>query len=591
MLTKRSKVTPGPELRGCRFGRVTAIQKLLRRLGIFSMICVLLLAASAVTAQAPTESVLYSFCSQRSFDVDCIDGAGPQAGLIQGIDGNFYGTTVLGGANQGEPGTVFKLTPSGTLTTLYSFCSKPGCTDGAAPTAGVIQDSDGNLYGTDGGGVNNSGTVFELTPSGTLTTLYSFCSQTDCTDGQEPSGGVVRDSAGNLYGTTHQGGANFAGTVFKLAPSGTLTTLHAFDTADGIAPANLIMGLDGNLYGVATSGGAEGEGTVFKVTPSGSLTTLYTFCSVVDPKTFFCLDGLTPVGLSQGSDGNFYGATDGGGSNVGGTVYKLTPSGTLTTLYSFCSEANCADGENPVSLILGSDGNLYGTTFAGGGPNSDGTAFKLTPSGTLSSYSFCSQANCADGQNPEAGLLQATNGNFYGTTTNGGANGFGTVFQFGGSPAPTPTATASATPTATATATGGTPTATPTATATVSATPTSTPTPLPIIDAPVISRGLIAFGNKVAVGATSKPETVTIKNAGKKKTGVPVMIEMEIAAPSMFEVKSECEKTLAPGKSCKASVTFKPTDTTEQSGNLKIYDNVTGPPQMVTLSGTGKAAK
>ncbi len=560
------------------------------------MICVLLLAASAVTAQAPTESVLYSFCSQRSFDVDCIDGVGPQAGLIQGLDGNFYGTTLSGGANNAEAGTVFKLTPSGMLTSLYTFCSKIGCTDGASPEAGVIQDSGGNLYGTTAGaGANGSGTVFELTPSGTLTTLYAFCSQTDCTDGQAPSGGVVRDSEGNLYGTTHQGGANFAGTVFQLAPSGTLTTLHTFDTADGIAPANLIMGLDGNLYGVATSGGAKGEGTVFKVTPSGTLTTLYTFCSVIDPETFFCLDGLTPVGLSQGSDGNFYGATNGGGTNVGGTVFKLTPSGTLTTLYSFCSVANCADGENPqAGVILGSDLNLYGTTF-GGGANNEGTVFQLTPSGTLNSYSFCSVANCVDGENPEAGLLQAKDGTFYGTTTNGGAHALGAVFRFGGSPVATPTATASATPTATATSTSTsrTPTATPTATATAteSATPTSTPTSLPIGDSPAISRSSIAFGSKVTVGNISKPETITIKNKGKKKTGVPVSIEMEIAAPSMFAVKSECEKTLAPGKSCKASVTFKPTDTTEQSGSLMIYDNVTGSPQTVTLSGTGAAAK
>src|ERR1700722_11186652 len=291
------------------------------------------------------ESVLHSFAGTH--------GDNPSAGVIQGSDGNFYGTTQIGGANHG--GTVFKLTPSGRLTTLYSFCSKGGaaCTDGDFPYAGVIQGSDGNFYGaTTGGGANDGGTVFKLTPSGGLTTLYSFCSQADCTDGDFPYAGVIQGSDGNFYGTTNYGGAapyGGDGTVFPLPPSGPLTTLYSFcsqaDCTDGDFPyAGVIQGSDGNFYGTTNYGGAapDGDGgTVFHLTPSGALTTLYSFCSQAD-----CTDGDFPyAGVIQGSDGNFYGTAGGGGPNDGGTVFQLTPSGALTTPYSFCSLAGCTDGD------------------------------------------------------------------------------------------------------------------------------------------------------------------------------------------------------------------------------------------------------
>ncbi len=232
---------------------------------------------------------------------------------MQGSDGNFYGTAVVGGAN--GAGTVFKITPGGTLITLYSF----GVSDGQSPYGGLVQGSDGNFYGTTefGGANNGNGTVFKITPRGTLTSLYSFAGS----DGANPHAGLVQGSDGNFYGTTEFGGtgqcANRCGTVFKITPSGTLTTLYDFAGSDGFKPqAGLVQGSDGNFYGTTTGGGANnGKGTVFKITPSGTLTTLYSFAGS---------DGAFPqAGLVQGSDGNFYGTTAGGGANFAGTVFRL----------------------------------------------------------------------------------------------------------------------------------------------------------------------------------------------------------------------------------------------------------------------------
>jgi len=357
--------------------------------------------------------------------------------LVQGTDGNFYGTTLgSGNGSKGAAGTVFKITPGGELTTLYNFCSKSGCTDGATPYAGLIQASDGNLYGTTfQGGANDSGTVFRITSGGALTTLYSFCSQPGplgppfgCADGVSPSVGLIQASDGNLYGTTPSGGAtnpiglggpNGIGTVFRITLGGTLTTLYSFcsqpQCADGGQPtAGLIQATDGNLYGTT-------ESTAFKLSLEGALTTLYTFCSVDCP---------LPSGLIQATDGNFYGTTVGGGTSDDGTVFKMTPAGALTTLYSFCSRPGCTDGEGPLTgLIQASDGNFYGTTPLGGG-SGVGTVFKITPGGTLTTlYTF---SDGSDGASPIAGLLQATDGNFYGTTMGGSfgdATYGGTVFK------------------------------------------------------------------------------------------------------------------------------------------------------------------
>src|SRR5208337_4428285 len=183
-------------------------------------------------------------------------------------------------------GTVFTITPGGTLTTLYSFCSQSGCTDGANPYAALVQGTDGNFYGTTLGGAAN-GTVFKMTPGGTLTTLYTFCY--GCT-GVSPYAALVQGSDGNFYGTTSFGGANGDGTVFRITPSGTLTTLHSFDGTDGAAVyAGLVQGTDGNFYGTTAQGGGSGVGTVFTITPGGTLTTLYSFCSQSG-----CTDGANP---------------------------------------------------------------------------------------------------------------------------------------------------------------------------------------------------------------------------------------------------------------------------------------------------------
>src|ERR1022692_4369163 len=318
-----------------------------------------------------------------------------------------------------------------TLTTIHRFCSQSGCPDGDAPYAGLVQATNGGLYGTTyGGGTNSAGTIFKITPGGTLTTLYSFCPQTNCTDGFGPKAGLVQAANGDLYGTKWGGGVNDQGTVFKITQGGTLTTLYSFNSPamcrDGEVPfAELVQASNGDLYGTTAEGGTNGGGTVFKITPGGTLTRLYSFCSRG------CTDGLNPdAGLVQAANGDLYGTTSNGGANGQGTVFKITPGGTLTTLYNFCSQTNCTDGDQPFAgLVQAADGDLYGTTYGGGANGGYGTVFKITPGGTLTTlYSFCSQSGCTDGAGPEAGLVQAANGNFYGTSYYGGTNG-GTVFK------------------------------------------------------------------------------------------------------------------------------------------------------------------
>jgi uncharacterized repeat protein (TIGR03803 family) len=263
----------------------------------------LLCATTAIALPAQTFTTLHSF--------DHLDGVLPYAGLVQATNGKFYGTAYYGGANTciyGSAnvgcGTVFEITPSGKLTTLYSFCSQSDCTDGSNPYGGLIQATDGNLYGTTvNGGANTAGTVFKITPSGKLTTLYSSCSQSNCADGANPYAALVQATDGNLYGTTVNGGAIgfYDGTVFKITPSGKLTTLHSFcshrSCADGYNPyAALVQATDGKLYGTTVYGGDFGWGTVFKITRSGTLTRLYSFPGGTV---------LSSAALIQATDGNF----------------------------------------------------------------------------------------------------------------------------------------------------------------------------------------------------------------------------------------------------------------------------------------------
>jgi uncharacterized repeat protein (TIGR03803 family) len=360
-------------------------------------------AVGAISSPGQTLTTLVNFDGANGANLYMVS-------LVQGTDGNFYGTTAGGGAN--GDGTVFKMTAGGTLTTLHSFDR----TDGANPYAGLVLATNGNFYGTTiAGGANGEGTVFKMTAGGTLTTLHSF----DGTDGSEPYAGLVQATNGNFYGTTFSSGANGDGTIFKITPGGTLTTLFSFDGPHGASPiAGLVQATNGNFYGVASGGGANGDGTVFEITPGGKLTTLLNFDGA---------DGAGPYGgLVQAANGSFYGTTGGGGTNPDGTVFEITPGGTLTHLYSFCSQTSCADGRTPTAgLVLATDGNFYGTT-GGGGANGDGTVFEITPGGTLTTlHSF----DGPDGETPYGGLVQGTNGNFYGTTDVGGANGDGTVFS------------------------------------------------------------------------------------------------------------------------------------------------------------------
>ena len=398
-----------------------------------------------------SESVLYSFCSQAN----CADGWGPYAGLIEDASGSFYGTTFSGGSifvcSRGC-GTMFKLDASGNYIVLHNFCSEPNCSDGNTPYGSLTRDASGNIYGTTqfgGIGMIGGGTVFKLDSVGNYTVLYKFCSLANCTDGEQPFAGLIEDASGNLYGTTSLGGANKGGTVFKLDSAGNYTVLYSFcsqaNCADGWGPyAGLIEDAAGNLYGTTFWGGSAiiNGGTVFKLDSAGNYTVLHTFCSQAN-----CTDGYHAYGgLIKDASGNFYGTAYNGGltnnglAPGGGTVFRLDSAGQFTVLHMFCFQLNCTDGGNPQSsLIEDSSGNFYGTTSVGGalegeGLGGEGTAFKLDSAGNYTVlYNFCSQANCADGSSPYAGLIEDSSGSLYGTTISGGSiansNASGVIFK------------------------------------------------------------------------------------------------------------------------------------------------------------------
>jgi uncharacterized repeat protein (TIGR03803 family) len=389
------------------------------------------------TWAAAQERVLHNFAANGT------DGYYPEAGLIVDAAGNLYGTTVAGGAY--NSGTVFELTPAAgggwTEKVLYSFSGNG--TDGRAPYAGLIFDAAGNLYGTTQyGGTYGLGTVFELTPAGggswTEKVLYSFSG--NGTDGATPEAGLIFDAAGNLYGTTYQGGTYGYGTVFELTPAGgggwTEQVLHSFNNngADGSLPAaGLIFDAAGNLYGTTSYGGTYFYyGTVFELTPAaGGGWTEQVLHSFNNNGT----DGITPLsaGLIFDAAGNLYGTTFAGGTYGYGTVFELTPAGggswTEKVLHNF---GNGTDGAGPLAgLIFDAAGNLYGTT-GGGSSYGDGTVFELTPTagGGWTEKVLHSFGNGTDGIFPRADLIMDAAGNLYGTTYQGGTYGYGTVFEF-----------------------------------------------------------------------------------------------------------------------------------------------------------------
>jgi uncharacterized repeat protein (TIGR02543 family) len=384
------------------------------------MVAFLILGSIATVSRAQTITTLTDF--------NGTNGSFPVAALVQGSDGNFYGTTSEGGINDPVgPGTVFKVTPNGTVTTLHNFNGN----DGDLPQVALVHATDGNFYGTTfQGGAGNYGTIFKITAAGAFTLLHNF---TGGTDGRYP-GPLIQASDGNFYGTAWGGGNNNCestggcGVIFKITSQGNFTKIYQFrgDSNDGYGPVGIVQGRDGNFYGMSIGSSqvlcTSDCGAVFKVTPTGSLTKLHTFNGP---------DGNYPSGqLLLATDGYFYGTTSEGGAYSQGTAFKMTPSGTLTSLYSFCHQHNCADGATPSSGVMqASDGNFYGTTVGGGayGCTTCGTIFKITSSGNLTTlFSFNDNST---GGGP-SGLLQATNGNFYGLTSGGGNNYYGTFFQF-----------------------------------------------------------------------------------------------------------------------------------------------------------------
>ncbi len=428
---------------------------------------VLLLCPTRSLAQY-TETTLYSFCELAH----CPTGGNVGGGFVADPQGNLYGTSDTGGVY--DLGTVYELSPPPggdapwTNTVLYSFCPQgPPCADGNSPQSGVIRDAHGNLYGTTvtGGSRFNQGTVFELSPppggngSWTESVLYEFCANDNCIDGNQPLGGLTFDSQGNLYGTTTAGGPHGQGVVFELSPSGggqwTYTILYGFcvqqGCTDGRTPqfGALVFDSAGNIYGATQGGGSQNYGTVFKLTPSGGSWTesvLHSFCSAAN-----CTDGEEPIGgIVLDAHNNIYGVTPGGGTQNLGVAYELSLSGgswTETILQNFCE--NCASGYHPQqTMILDANGNLYGNTYQGG-TLAKGVAFELSPIGggqwtETVLYNFCSVGACLDGEYPNGPMLFDAQGNLYGVTGDGGQYGGATAYELSPHLIPTSTSLTSA---------------------------------------------------------------------------------------------------------------------------------------------------
>ena len=371
----------------------------------------------AVCAQAQTVTYLTKFNGNN--------GSEPFGPVVQATDGNFYGTTAHGGNGNGN---VYRMTPSGKVTSIYSFCSQTNCADGQTPETPPILGSDGNLYGvtlTGGKGSNGNGggVLYKMTLNGRITVLRVFCSSNACTDGDLPTG-IILASDGNFYGTTNYGGSAGYGTIFQISPTGTYKVLYSFcsqaDCVDGayvgVPP---VQGRDGNFYGVTDGGGTDGTGVFYELTEAGTYQVIHDFCQVT------CSEGSVPNTIVQDAKGNFFGTT------VSGVAFEITSAGKYKVLPNF-SVGGTGEAQ---ALTLASDGNLYGM-FGGGSPSDGGdglgSIFEISTTDEFTSlYTFCGCGDPTSGYNPEGTVFQGTDGNFYGTTMFGGTSGenFGTVFK------------------------------------------------------------------------------------------------------------------------------------------------------------------
>jgi|SRR5579862_170101 len=390
----------------------------------------------AALPAARKEVVLYSFCQTSG----CPDGQFPYGPMVQDARGNFYGTTVAGG-NKNNAGTIYefeRVKKAWVFHSLYSFCTRTNCTDGSSPEGGLIVDTSGNLYGTAVlGGNANQGVVFELRKHGKFKILYSFCAKKNCTDGALPDSGLayqgqrngqLYDGKSTLYGTAEEKGPHSRGVAYAIAPDGSESTLYGFgaDADDGADPMDpLIMDGAGNLYGTTSSGGSENGGTIFGINPSGVETMSFSFCSQGANCGFYPGQG----GLLMTPDGALVGTTPNGGTYVSGVVFSFS-TGTYQTLASFCNGSLCpSGGDARGALIEDSSGNLYGVAPLGGNTEGGGTVFEFTGSRLKALYSFCALANCADGKAPYAKLIMNSRGDLFGTTTAGGAYNGGAIFE------------------------------------------------------------------------------------------------------------------------------------------------------------------
>ena len=398
--------------------------RLLRKVfGLAFLIC----ATTVISASAQTFTTLITFNVANGWD--------PAAqSLVQGLDGSLYGTTFEGGLYGG--GTIFKLSKNGQLVTVHNFCALSGCADGQEPAAGLIQATDGSFYGTTefgGQGFYPEGTLFSMSPTGEFATLYSFCQQYNgwygCLDGSNPQGQLAQGVNGDIYGTTPGGGNNFGGVAFVAAPHGPLTILYSFcsqlDCADGQGPyAGLTVGLDGDLYGTTIGGGSAFSGTVFRLSSDGAESVVYNSCSQRGSSFHRCFNSAGVGILTQGPDGSFYG-TGGAGLYGDGSTSRLTANGDLITLHNF----HGTDGSFADSILQASDGNLYGTTRSGG-KNGLGTIFQITAQGVFKTiHDFDAPVNCVDNCYGDSILMQATDGNLYGTYTAVAQYSYAAIFR------------------------------------------------------------------------------------------------------------------------------------------------------------------